>query len=441
MVGIGASAGGLDAFRELLQSLPIDSGMAFVIVQHLAQNQKSMLPDILARSTTMPVIEVVEATPVVADHVYVMSAQADVEYSAGALVLRKREPGQKHMPVDRLFVTLAEGLGELSVGVILSGTDGDGSTGAQHIKAAGGVTFAQDQSAQFDGMPTSAIEKGTVDFILAPTEIAHKLVDLVRRRAAAVPEPSSALEFDRIIQLLSTGDRIDFLHYKTPTIERRIQRRMLLRNISDLAVYRQQLEEDPAERESLYRDVLIGVTRFFRDPSRSEALSKQVFPMLLDVQPETPLRFWVPACSTGEEVYSLAILLVEYLTERKLTRRVQIFGSDIKEDSVVFARAGIYPKSIEDVVSPERLRRFFTPAPGGRYSIARSIRELCIFAEHNLLKDPPFSRLDLISCSNLLIYLQPEQQDRAAAIFRYALTGNGLLMLGPSEALRPNTNG
>lgn len=352
VVGIGASAGGLDAFRELLQSLPPDSGMAYVIVQHLAHDQKSMLPDILARSTTMPVIEVVDATPILADHVYVMSSRADVEYSSGALVLRKREPGKKHLPVDRLFVTLAEGLGELSVGVILSGTDGDGSTGAQHIKAAGGVTFAQDESAQFDGMPKSAIDKGTVDFILSPSEIAHKLVDLAGRRAAAVAGPSSTVEFDRIVQLLSSGDRIDFLHYKTPTIERRIQRRMLLQNITDLAVYRQQLEEDPAEREALYRDVLIGVTRFFRDPSRSALLTKKVFPMLLDAESATPLRFWVPACSTGEEVYSLAILLVEYLAEKKLKRSVQIFGSDIKQDSIAFARAGIYPKTIEEVVSP-----------------------------------------------------------------------------------------
>jgi two-component system CheB/CheR fusion protein len=325
--------------------------------------------------------------------------------------------------------------------VILSGTDGDGSTGAQHIKAAGGVTFAQDQSAQFDGMPKAAIDRGTVDFILPPREIAQKLVDLAGQRAAAVAAPSSSSEFDRIVQLLSNGDRIDFLHYKTPTIERRIQRRMLLQNMSDLAVYRQQLEDDPAEREALYRDVLIGVTRFFRDPSRSAALMKKVFPMLLDVETGARLRFWVPACSTGEEVYSLAILLSEYLTEKKLQRSVQIFGSDIKQDSIAFARTGIYPKAIEEVVSPERLGRFFTPAPGGRYSVARSIRELCIFADHNLLKDPPFSRLDLISCSNLLIYLQPEQQERAAAIFRYALNGSGVLMLGPSETLRPNSSG
>ncbi|HEX6176873.1 MAG TPA: chemotaxis protein CheB [Thermoanaerobaculia bacterium] len=441
VVGVGASAGGLDAFRELLQNLPADSGMAFVIVQHLAQNQKSMLPDILARSTTMPVTEVVDATPVLANRVYVMSAQADVEYAAGALILRKRQPGKKHMPVDRLFMTLAEGLGELSVAVILSGTDGDGSTGAQHIKAAGGLTFAQDDSAQFDGMPQSAIDKGTVDFILSPREIAHKLMELAGRRLASVATPSSTAEFDRIIQLLSTGDRIDFLHYKTPTIERRIQRRMLLQNITDLAEYRRQIEEDPAEREALYRDVLIGVTRFFRDPARSAALTKKVFPMLLDVQREAPLRFWVPGCSTGEEVYSLSILLLEYLTEKKLIRSVQIFGSDIREDAIAFARAGIYPKTIEDMVSQERLQRFFTPAGGGRYSIARSIRELCVFAEHNLLKDPPFSRLDLISCSNLLIYLQPEQQERVAAVFRYALNGNGLLILGPSETLRANTNG
>ena len=441
VVGIGASAGGLDAFRELLQALPADSGMAFVIVQHLARDQKSMLPAILARSTTMPVSEVVNATTVRANHVYVMSSQADIEYASGALVLRRREPGKKHMPVDRLFVTLASGLGELAVGVILSGTDGDGSTGAEQIKAAGGITFAQDDSAEFDGMPTSAIDTGTVDFILRPAAIAHKLVELAGRRPSAVSEASSAAEFSRIVDLLSASGRIDFFHYKPPTIERRIQRRMLLLNISDLAVYREKLEEDPAEREALYRDVLIGVTRFFRDPARSTALARKVFPMLLDARPAAPLRFWVPGCSTGEEVYSLAILLVEYLADKKLTATVQIFGSDIKEDSIAFARAGLYPKSIEDAVSPERLRRFFTPGAGGRYSIARSIREMCVFAEHNLLKDPPFSRLDLISCSNLLIYLQPPQQERAAAIFRYALNANGLLMLGPSETLRASANG
>ncbi len=441
VVGIGASAGGLDAFRELLHALPVDSGMAFVIVQHLARDQESMLPDILSRSTAMPVVEIVDATTILANHVYVMSPDTDVEYARGALVVRKRETGKRHLPVDRLFATLAEGLGDLSVGVILSGTDGDGSTGAQRIKAVGGVTFAQDGSAQFDGMPTSAIEKGTVDFVLSPKEIAHKVVELADRRPAAIAEPSSVPEFDRIIQLLNAADRIDFLHYKTPTIERRIQRRMLLLNVDDLAVYRRVLEDDPAERDALYRDVLIGVTRFFRDPSRSATLRKKVFPMLFANRSEEPLRFWVPGCSTGEEAYSLAILLAEYLAEKKLTRNVQIFGSDIKGESVAFARAGLYPKSIEDAVSPTRLRKFFTPGAGGGYAINGSIRGLCVFAEHNLLKDPPFSRLDLISCSNLLIYLQPGQQERVATIFRYALNGNGLLMLGPSESLRANVDG
>ena len=442
VVGIGASAGGLEAFRELLHALPVDSGMAFVIVQHLARDQASMLPDILSRSTAMPVVEIVDATTILANHVYVMTPDTDVEYAHGSLVVRKRETGKRHLPVDRLFATLAEGLGDLSIGVILSGTDGDGSTGAQRIKAAGGVTFAQDQSAQFGGMPTSAIEKGTVDFVLSPKEIAHKVVELAGRRTAAIAEPSSSVpEFDRIIQLLNAADRIDFLHYKTPTIERRIQRRMLLRNVDDLAAYRHVLEHDPGERDALYKDVLIGVTRFFRDPSRSAALRKKVFPMLFAQQSEEPLRFWVPGCSTGEEAYSLAILLAEYLEEKKLTRSVQIFGSDVKEESVAFARAGLYPKSIEDAVSPTRLRKFFTPGAGGGYSINRNIRALCVFAEHNLLKDPPFSRLDLISCSNLLIYLQPGQQERVAATFRYALHGDGLLMLGPSESLRAGVDG
>lgn len=440
VVGIGASAGGLDAFRELLHALPVDSGMAFVIVQHLARGQKSMLPDILSRSTAIPVSEITEATTILPNHVYVMSPDTDVEYAHGALVVRKRETGKRHMPVDRLFATLAEGLGEKAIGVILSGTDGDGSTGAQRIKAVGGVTFAQDESAQFDGMPKSAIEKGTVDFVLPPVEIARKVVELAGRHTPAA-DASLVQEVDRIIRLLNATDRIDFLHYKTPTIERRIHRRMLLRSVDDLTAYRHLLEAEPAEREALRNDVLIGVTRFFRDPSRSAILRKKVFPMLFAKHSEEPLRFWVPACSTGEEAYSLAILLAEYLAETKLTRRVQIFGSDVNAESVAFARTGLYPKSIEEAISPARLRKFFTPGAGGAHSISRSIRELCVFAEHNLLKDPPFSRLDLISCSNFLIYLQPEQQERVGAIFRYALNGDGLLMLGASESLRANVDG
>ena len=441
VVGIGASAGGLEAFRELLHALPADSGMAFVIVQHLARDQESMLPDILSRSTAMPVVEIVDATIILANHVYVMSPNTDVEYARGALVVRKRETGKRHMPVDRLFATLAEGLGELSIGVILSGTDGDGSTGAQRIKAVGGMTFAQDESAKFDGMPKSAIDKGTVDFVLSPEEIAHKIVELAGHPVAAVAEAFSVPEFDRIIQLLNAADRIDFLHYKTPTIERRIQRRMLLRKVDDLAAYRRLLEEEPTERDALSKDLLIGVTRFFRDPARPAILRKKVFPMLFAQHSEEPLRFWIPGCSTGEEAYSLAIVLAEYLADHKLTRGVQIFGSDINGESVAFARAGVYPKSIEDAVSPARLRKFFTPGVGGGYSINSSIRAMCVFAEHNLLKDPPFSRLDLISCSNLLIYLQPAQQERVANIFRYALNGDGLLMLGPSESLRANVDG
>jgi two-component system CheB/CheR fusion protein len=442
VVGIGASAGGLDAFRELLQNLSTDSGMAFVIVQHLSRAQKSLLPDILSRSTEMPVRELETALPVEANHVYVMSPERDVEYSRGDLVVREREPG-KHMPVDRLFTSLAEGLGELAVGVILSGTDGDGSSGAQQIKAVGGVTFAQDASAQFDGMPHSAIEKGVVDFVLSPKEIALKLVELSGRPALPLSEAAalSPDEFDRVISLLNASDRLDFLHCKTPTIERRIQRRMLLRNIDDLAVYRRQLEEDPVEREALYRDVLIGVTRFFRDSARVAALKETVFPTLFAQTASEALRIWVPACSTGEEVYSLAILLVEYMEEKQLARAIQIFGSDVNNESVAFARAGIYPPSIENAVSQERLRKFFSPAAGGGHSIVRSIRELCVFAEHNLLKDPPFSRLDFISCSNLLIYLRPAQQERVAAIFRYALNGDGLVMLGQSESLRASADG
>jgi len=436
VVGIGASAGGLDAFRELLEHLPADSGMAFVIVQHLSRDQKSMLPDILSRSTAMPVVEIHDAIPVERDHVYVMAADTDVEYANGSFVVRKRETAKHHMPVDRVFSSLAEGLGALAIGVVLSGADGDGTAGLQRIKAMGGVTFAQDGSAQFSGMPLSAIDHGAVDFVLPPQKIALQLAELARRPPPSSAEPPrlATREFDRIIELLNAPEKVDFLHYKTPTIERRIQRRMLLRNIDDIAEYRRILEDDAAEREALFRDVLIGVTRFFRDPAREAVLTKKVFPALLAGSAE-PLRVWVPACSTGEEVYSLAIMLLEYLGKTETRRGVQIFGSDVNSESIAFARAAVYPKSIESTVSADRLQRFFAPVADG-HVVSRAVRELCIFAEHNVLKDPAFSRLDLISCSNLLIYLQPPQQQRVTAMFRYALNGNGLLMLGPSETLR-----
>ncbi|MEO8215507.1 MAG: chemotaxis protein CheB [Acidobacteriota bacterium] len=443
VVGIGGSAGGLDAFRALLGHLPVDSGMAFAIVQHLARGQKSLLPDILSRSTPMPVVELTESTPVVANRVYVMSSSSDLEYVRGAMVTRKRDSERPHLPIDRLFASLAHSFGSSSIGVILSGSDGDGTAGAMHIREAGGVTFAQDASAQFGEMPQSAIEKGLVDFVLSPAEIARKLTELAApgivgtKGTAKLP----VAELSRIIALLRSAEGVDFLHYKSPTIERRIQRRMMLGGFEDLAAYRRRLEEDVSERQALYRDILIGVTSFFRDPETSATLKKRVFPALIDKAGREPVRFWVPACSTGEEAYSLAILVLEYLQEMNLTRRVQIFGSDINGESVAFARAATYAKTIEGSVSAERLKRFFDPSLGGGYSINKSVRELCVFAQHNLLKDPPFSRLDFISCSNLLIYFQPAEQARVAQRFRYALNGNGLLMLGPSESLQANSDG
>jgi two-component system CheB/CheR fusion protein len=444
VVGIGASAGGLEAFTQLLKDLSADTGMAFVLVQHLDPKHESMLTELIARATTMPVTEVKDGMRVKPDHVYVIPPNTYMSISGEVLALTPRSeiPGQ-HRPVDHFLTSLAEDRGSSAIGVILSGTASDGTLGLKAIKAEGGITFAQDRTAKYDGMPRSAIAAGCVDFILPPGRIARELVRIGRHPYVAplktqdvevLPEGGEN-DLRRIFRLLLRSTGVDFTDYKHSTIERRIARRMVLQRIERREDYVQYLRDNPGEVEALYGDILITVTGFFRDPGAFLALKQKVFlPITTDRSPETSIRVWVPGCATGEEAYSIAICLLEFLGETATNIPIQIFGTDINEMAIEKARSGIYTKSITTDVSAQRLRRFFVKVDSG-YQISKSVRELCVFAKQDLTSDPPFSKLDLISCRNMLIYLGPVLQKRVIPLFHYALKLEGFLLLGKSEAL------
>ncbi|HEY0552946.1 MAG TPA: chemotaxis protein CheB [Thermoanaerobaculia bacterium] len=446
IVGIGASAGGLEAFRLLLQSLPVDTGAAFVLVQHLSPTQESILPALLARSTGMPVGEATDVQKIEANHVYVIPSQMDLAITDGHLALLPRTAApERHMPVDLFFRTLAEMRGSQAVGVVLSGTGSDGTLGLKAIKAAGGICLAQDpQSAAFDGMPRSSIAGGSVDAILPPDGLAREIARLAGGSYLRQPVEDSTheglLEAERaaleaIFLELRRVTGKDLAGYKKPTLLRRIRRRMALRQIDRIADYARHLESDPGEAQGLYQDLLINVTSFFRNPEIFAALRRDVFPRLLqDRAGDAPVRVWVPGCSTGEEAYSIAICLLESLDDVAAGPPIQIFGTDVRDDAVGKARAGIYLENIAAEVSPERLARFFAKVEG-TFQISKTVRDLCIFARHDLIRDPPFSRLDLISCRNVLIYLEPSVQRRVMANFRYALNPKGFLLLGSSETV------
>ncbi len=445
VVGVGASAGGLEAFQQLLDHLPATTGMAYVFVQHLAPQHESMLTELLSRNTQIPVQEVKDGMKVAPDHIYVIPPNSNMVISDGVLhLMPRRETELQHMPIDCFLTSLAEDRKGQAIGVILSGTASDGTLGLKAIKAEGGIAFAQDEkTAKYDSMPRSAIAAGCVDFILPPEGIAKELARigrhpyLIQTMAAEADEALAAGE-DEINQVLAlvrgaTGD--DFTWYKQNTIKRRIKRRMVLQKMDKLAQYVRYLRGNSQELQELYQDFLIHVTGFFRDREVYQALKKKVLPVLLKNRPaDPPLRFWVPGCSTGEEAYSIAICALEFRGAAKSNIPIQIFGTDISEGAIEKARAGNYPESITADVTPERLRRFFTPAPGG-YRIAKSIRDMCIFARHNVLQDPPFSRMDVISCRNLLIYLEAAAQKKIIPTFGYALRTPGFLILGPSENL------
>ena len=445
IVGIGASAGGLEAFTQLLSHLPRDPGLALVLVQHLDPTHDSALTELLARATKMRVFEVRDGMRIQPDHVYVIPPNSGMAVLQGrlSLVPRTKERGL-HLPIDFFFRSLADEQRNRAVGVIMSGTASDGTEGLRAIKAEGGLTFAQDEkSAKYDDMPHSAIAAGVVDFVLPPEGIARELVRIARHPYLTLPPavpaeetpPESAADLARVFVLLRAATGVDFSNYKPATIRRRIARRMLLHKIEAAADYARLLNQTPAEVDALYQDLLINVTSFFREPEAFEALKKKICPRWLkDRPPQVPLRIWVPGCSTGEEAYSLAICLLECLGKTPGSAPIQIFGTDISEPAIQKARQGIYPESITADVSPTRLRQFFVRHDAG-YQVTKAIRDLCVFARQDVTKDPPFSRLDLISCRNLLIYLGGELQRRILPTFHYSLKSDGVLLLGGSETI------
>ena len=389
IVGIGASAGGLEAVTELLSSLPATSGMAFLLAQHLDPHHASMLVEILAKKTAMPVRQATEGAVVEPNHLYVIPPNTSMRISQGRLTLRPRgETLGPPMPIDDLLHSLAEDQGANAIGVILSGSGSDGALAMQTIKGEGGITFAQDdESAHFTGMPRAAVSLGCVDFVLSPRDIgrelarlgAHPYLGSLTRTASVDPVAADEESFKRVFALLKSGCDIDFTHYKRGTIARRLDRRMAMHNSATLREYATFLEATPSEVEALCQDLLIRVTEFFRDPHTFDALAKSVFPRLLATRSsKTPLRIWVPGCASGEEVYSIAICLLEYLGERAGRTPIQIFGSDVNAAAVETARAGLYIENIARDVSAERLRRFFVQI-GNQYRVSQSVRDLCIF--------------------------------------------------------------
>ncbi|HEV2442483.1 MAG TPA: chemotaxis protein CheB [Steroidobacteraceae bacterium] len=450
IVAIAASAGGLEAVSELLAAAAPRSGMAYIVVQHLDPSHQSLLPEILAKKTTMKVVPADEGLTVEPDHVYVIPPNVTLTLQDRILHLTPRERGPaRHKPADALLKSLAETCGDAAISVVLSGGDSDGALGTQQIKHNGGITFAQEpSSARFPSMPRSAIETGCVDFVLHPSQIAaelarlggHPYLRLVSEPADSAGEMTegAAAEEDRlrrIFRRLRSAHGVDFTHYKRSTLRRRLARRMALQRIENPADYVALIESDSAEAATLYQDFLIRVTGFFRDPESFEGLAQRVFPSLCEGRsPKEPIRIWVPGCATGEETYSIAMALVEYLGERLSPEAIQIFGTDVSEAAIESARAGNYLDTIAQEVSAERLARFFVKVDD-HYRIAKSIRDLCIFARQDVTRDPPFSRLDLVSCRNLLIYLDATVQRRVMQVFHYSLRPHGFLMLGPSESV------
>ena len=442
IVGIGASAGGLAAFGNLFSAIPDDTnpGMAFILVQHLDPNHKSILTDLIGRYTRMPVYEVKDGMVVQPDCVYVIPPNHDMIFQDGALqLLEPAEPRGHRLPIDLFFRSLAQCKQELAIGIVLSGTGSDGTLGTRAIKAEGGMLMVQTpESSEYDGMPRSAIATGLVDYILEPAEMPAQLIAYVTqafgKRPHAVFKAEDAMK--KIFTLLRTQTEHDFSHYKQNTISRRIDRRMAIQNIKSVDEYVRYLEQKPAEVEALFHDLLIGVTSFFRNPTAFEALREKVIPNLFtDKHPDSAIRIWVPGCSTGEEAYSIGILLQEQMEMLKQLFKVQIFATDIDSRAIGEARSGVYPASISIDISPERLERFFTHDSSGNYRIRKSIRDMVVFSEQDIIKDPPFSKLDLLSCRNMLIYMDRELQKKLIPLFHYALNPGGFLFLGPSETV------
>ena len=446
IAGIGASAGGLEALTQLLACLPGDLDMAIVIVQHLDPQHASMAAEILARSCKMPVTEATDGATVEPGHVFVMPSGTEIGLEGCQLRLFTRAAGA-HLPIDRFFRSLAQQQKSNAIGVVLSGTGSDGALGLEEINAEGGITFAQSAgSAKYDGMPKAAAAAG-VDFVLSPDRIARDL-QRIAENGAAPPvtdekEPGVAQQGEDmladIFAMLRQATGTDFTHYRRHFILRRISRRMMVHRSENLEQYAEILQSTPDEIGALHRELLVGVTGFFRNPGLYASLKEKVFPAILSRAGDTPVRIWVPGCSQGQEVYSIAMCLLESMGSEQRNPPVQIYGTDVSDEAIAKARDGQYIENIELDVSPERLRRFFVKE-AGHYRVSRPTRELCLFARHDLVKDPPFPSLDLVSCQNLLIYMDETLQHRLIPLFRYALKHSGFLVLGSSETVGPYSN-
>ncbi|QDL36869.1 chemotaxis protein CheB [Rhodoferax sediminis] len=440
IVGMGASAGGLEAFEQFFRQVPPDCGLAFVLVQHLDPSHASILNEILQRSTTMPVVEAQDQMKVAPNSVYVIPPNRDLAILHGVLQLSLPEQPRGHrMPIDAFLRSLAEDQGEKAIGIVLSGTGTDGTLGLRAILGAGGMTLVQEPAtAKYDGMPSSAIRAGYATQILPVDKMAAALQAGKRTLSICDETPSKPAAtgtLNRILMLLRSRSGHDFSGYKKSTIGRRIVRRMAQQNIEDMEIYARYLKEHPAEVKALFKELLINVTSFFRDAEAFAVLKAEILPKLFaDKHEGDAFRVWVTGCATGEEAYSIAILLREFMDGTQQEYKVQLYATDLDDDAIAIARAGVYPANIAQDVTPEHLRRFFVKEEDG-YRVKKEIREMVVFAVQNVIKDPPFTKLDLLSCRNLMIYLEPELQDRLILAFHYALRPGGVLFLSPSESI------
>jgi two-component system CheB/CheR fusion protein len=442
IVGIGASAGGLEAIEQFVRHMRPDAGIAFIVIPHLDPSHASMMTDLIRRFTKMAVVEAGDGMQVEPDHVYVIPPNRNMAIFHKTIHLSMPgDPRGLRMPIDFFFRSLAEDQGERAICIVLSGTGSDGTLGLRAVNGAGGMSMVQDPaSAKYDGMPESAIKTGLADYILPAEKMPEHLIGYVARfyqkggRPTPLPEKTPG-SIQKIFMLLRSKTGHDFSLYKKNTIHRRIEKRMSVHQLEDTSKYVRYLQEYPDEVKILFKELLIGVTNFFRDAEAFEILKKKILPKMLSGKPENyELRIWTPGCATAEEAYSIAMVIREYMDELKHNFKVQIFGTDIDEEAVAKARAGLYTGNISLDVNPQRLKRFFIKE-GNDYRIKKDIREDVVFAIQNVIKDPPFTRLDLISCRNLMIYLEPELQNKLIPLFHYSLKPGGVLFLGPSESI------
>jgi two-component system, chemotaxis family, CheB/CheR fusion protein len=453
IVGVVASAGGLDAFKQFFSAVPIDCSMAFILVPHLDPKHESQMAALLSKVSLLPVVAANQGMVVETNHVYVIPSNRFLTIEAGVLQLSEHPaPQGRETAIDFFLRSLAKDQGERSVGIVLSGTGSHGTLGIREIKVAGGMAIAQEPTtAEFDTMPASIIHEGLADYVLAPADMPATLMQYMRHPYVNRNQPftndATSTESDQIttvISILKKHTQYDFSNYRNNMLLRRIQRRMGLHHLDNSQQYIDRLQEDSVEATALYRDLLISVTAFFRDPDAFQALQNQLKLEISGRDPtHYPYRVWVPGCATGEEAYSLAMLLIECLDDQSDSahrqsnpaKLIQVFASDVDESAIAIARSGIYPPSISNDVTQARLDKFFTQVDAAHFQIGKELRESIVFSKQNLIDDSPFSKIDLISCRNLLIYLEPEMQRKVIALFHFALSDHGLIMLGPSESI------